>query len=235
MSNLKQDSLDYHSQGRPGKLKIVATKPMDTQRDLALAYSPGVAYPVLAIADDPALAYRIHGQGQSRGRHQQRHRHPRPGQPRPPGRQTGHGGQGGPLQALRRCRRLRHRGQQPRPRRNRPLRRDDRPHLRRHQPGGHQGAGVLLHRAGAAEAGRYPRLPRRPARHRHHLRRRAHQCAGTGGQAHGRGQDRPERRRSGVHRHRRSLCRPRRPAREHRHGRHQGRHLQGAHRRDERV
>ncbi len=57
MSNLKQDSLDYHAHGRPGKLKITATKPMDTQRDLSLAYSPGVAYPVLAIADNPELAY----------------------------------------------------------------------------------------------------------------------------------------------------------------------------------
>jgi len=53
----KQAALDYHKQDRPGKLKIVATKPMDTQRDLSLAYSPGVAFPVLAIADDPALAY----------------------------------------------------------------------------------------------------------------------------------------------------------------------------------
>lgn len=57
MSNLKQDSLDYHAHGRPGKLKITATKPMDTQRDLSLAYSPGVAYPVLAIAENPELAY----------------------------------------------------------------------------------------------------------------------------------------------------------------------------------
>lgn len=57
MADLKQDSLDYHANGRPGKLKIVATKPMETQRDLSLAYSPGVAYPVLAIADDPELAY----------------------------------------------------------------------------------------------------------------------------------------------------------------------------------
>ncbi len=53
----KQAALDYHKQDRPGKLKIVATKPMDTQRDLSLAYSPGVAFPVLAIADEPALAY----------------------------------------------------------------------------------------------------------------------------------------------------------------------------------
>ena len=63
MSNLKQDSLDYHAQGRPGKLKITATKPMNTQRDLALAYSPGVAYPVLAIAEDGELAYKYTAKG----------------------------------------------------------------------------------------------------------------------------------------------------------------------------
>jgi malate dehydrogenase (oxaloacetate-decarboxylating)(NADP+) len=57
MSASKQAALDYHAQGRPGKLKIVATKPMDTQQDLSLAYSPGVAHPVLEIADHPELAY----------------------------------------------------------------------------------------------------------------------------------------------------------------------------------
>jgi malate dehydrogenase (oxaloacetate-decarboxylating)(NADP+) len=52
-----QEALQFHSQGRPGKLEVVATKPMATQRDLSLAYSPGVAVPVLAIADDESLAY----------------------------------------------------------------------------------------------------------------------------------------------------------------------------------
>jgi malate dehydrogenase (oxaloacetate-decarboxylating)(NADP+) len=52
-----QEALLFHSQGRPGKLEVVATKPMATQRDLSLAYSPGVAVPVLAIADDESLAY----------------------------------------------------------------------------------------------------------------------------------------------------------------------------------
>jgi len=46
-----------HSSGRPGKIEVVATKPLTTQRDLALAYSPGVAAPVKRIAEDPALAY----------------------------------------------------------------------------------------------------------------------------------------------------------------------------------
>src|SRR6516164_5566607 len=52
-----QEALLFHSQGRPGKLEIVATKPMATQRDLSLAYSPGVAVPVLAIADDETKAF----------------------------------------------------------------------------------------------------------------------------------------------------------------------------------
>src|SRR5438552_3747362 len=51
------EALDFHSHGRPGKIEIVATKPMATQRDLSLAYSPGVAIPVRAIADNPACAY----------------------------------------------------------------------------------------------------------------------------------------------------------------------------------
>ncbi|WOF45617.1 NADP-dependent malic enzyme (plasmid) [Sphingopyxis indica] len=52
-----REALLYHSYGRPGKIEIVASKPMATQRDLSLAYSPGVAVPVKAIADDPAAAY----------------------------------------------------------------------------------------------------------------------------------------------------------------------------------
>jgi malate dehydrogenase (oxaloacetate-decarboxylating)(NADP+) len=52
-----REALLFHSRGRPGKLEIVATKPMATQRDLSLAYSPGVAAPVLAIARDPSAAY----------------------------------------------------------------------------------------------------------------------------------------------------------------------------------
>ncbi len=52
-----QEALDFHSRGRPGKLEVIATKPMATQRDLSLAYSPGVAVPVLAIAEDENKAY----------------------------------------------------------------------------------------------------------------------------------------------------------------------------------
>src|SRR3974390_2257741 len=51
------EALQFHSQGRPGKLEVVATKPMATQRDLSLAYSPGVAVAVLAIAQDEARAF----------------------------------------------------------------------------------------------------------------------------------------------------------------------------------
>jgi malate dehydrogenase (oxaloacetate-decarboxylating)(NADP+) len=59
-SNVKYteaEALEFHARGRPGKVEVVATKPMATQRDLALAYSPGVAVPVRAIADNPTCAY----------------------------------------------------------------------------------------------------------------------------------------------------------------------------------
>jgi malate dehydrogenase (oxaloacetate-decarboxylating)(NADP+) len=52
-----QEALQFHAQGKPGKLEITPTKPLTTQRDLSLAYSPGVAAPVEAIAADPATAY----------------------------------------------------------------------------------------------------------------------------------------------------------------------------------
>jgi malate dehydrogenase (oxaloacetate-decarboxylating)(NADP+) len=52
-----QEALQFHAKGRPGKLEIIATKPMATQRDLSLAYSPGVAVPVKAIHEDPAAAF----------------------------------------------------------------------------------------------------------------------------------------------------------------------------------
>ena len=53
----REDALLYHSQGKPGKIEVVPTKPYSTQRDLALAYSPGVAEPCLEIQKDPATAY----------------------------------------------------------------------------------------------------------------------------------------------------------------------------------
>ena len=53
----EREALFFHSTGRPGKIEIIASKPMATQRDLSLAYSPGVAVPVLAIAKDPETAY----------------------------------------------------------------------------------------------------------------------------------------------------------------------------------
>lgn len=54
----KESALQYHQlDGKPGKLEIIPTKPLETQTDLGLAYTPGVAYPVLEIANDPQLAY----------------------------------------------------------------------------------------------------------------------------------------------------------------------------------
>ena len=48
----KQEALDFHSEGRPGKIEVVPTKSTNSQRDLSLAYSPGVAEPFLKIAEN---------------------------------------------------------------------------------------------------------------------------------------------------------------------------------------
>ncbi|MHB8912646.1 MAG: NADP-dependent malic enzyme [Lysobacter sp.] len=61
--DFKQAALDYHRASPPGKIKVVATKPMVTQRDLGLAYSPGVAYACEAIVADPSLASELTARG----------------------------------------------------------------------------------------------------------------------------------------------------------------------------
>jgi len=62
-TNKKQDALDYHSQGRPGKIQVVPTKPTNSQRDLTLAYSPGVAEPCLKIAENTDDVYKYTAKG----------------------------------------------------------------------------------------------------------------------------------------------------------------------------
>lgn len=62
-TNRKQDALDYHSHGRPGKIQVVPTKPTNSQRDLSLAYSPGVAEPCLRIAENKEDVYKYTAKG----------------------------------------------------------------------------------------------------------------------------------------------------------------------------
>ena len=59
----KEAALLYHSQGKPGKIEVVPTKPYSTQTDLALAYSPGVAEPCLEIEKNPQDAYKYTAKG----------------------------------------------------------------------------------------------------------------------------------------------------------------------------
>jgi malate dehydrogenase (oxaloacetate-decarboxylating)(NADP+) len=61
--NRKQDALDYHSKGRPGKIEVVPSKPTNSQRDLALAYSPGVAEPCMEIYRNPDDVYKYTAKG----------------------------------------------------------------------------------------------------------------------------------------------------------------------------
>src|SRR5476651_620925 len=62
-TNRKQDALNYHSKGRPGKIQVVPTKPTNSQRDLSMAYSPGVAEPCLQIAKNPEDVYKYTAKG----------------------------------------------------------------------------------------------------------------------------------------------------------------------------
>src|SRR3978361_1732523 len=59
----KQEALDYHSKGRPGKIEVVPTKSTKTQRDLSLAYSPGVAVPCMEIHANPESVYKYTAKG----------------------------------------------------------------------------------------------------------------------------------------------------------------------------
>lgn len=61
--SLREEALRYHSQGRPGKIEVTPTKPLLTQQDLSLAYTPGVAIPVLEIAEDPQKAFEYTAKG----------------------------------------------------------------------------------------------------------------------------------------------------------------------------
>ncbi len=62
-SNRGKEALEFHSKGRPGKIQVVPTKPLTTQRDLSLAYSPGVAEPCMEIFRDPADVYKYTARG----------------------------------------------------------------------------------------------------------------------------------------------------------------------------
>ena len=174
-----EEALQFHQRGKPGKLEITPTKPMATQRDLSLAYSPGVAVPVRRIAENPDTAYDYTAKGNlvaviSNGT-----------------AILGLGDLGalaskpvmeGKAVLFKRfadvdsidlevdtkdvdqfINAVRYLG----------------PILRRHQSRGHQGARLLHHRAAPARADGHSRLPRRPARHRHHRHRRPHQCAAS--------------------------------------------------------
>ena len=61
--NRKQDALNYHSKGRPGKIQVIPTKPTNSQRDLSMAYSPGVAEPCLRIAENVEDVYKYTAKG----------------------------------------------------------------------------------------------------------------------------------------------------------------------------
>jgi hypothetical protein len=106
---LDENALFYHRYPRPGKLEIQATKPLGNQRDLALAYSPGVAAPCLADSRQSGRRRGLYRALQPGRRGLQRHGRARAWQHRSARLQAGDGRQGGAVQEIRRHRRVRHR------------------------------------------------------------------------------------------------------------------------------
>ena len=175
--DFRKAALDYHRLPQPGKLAIEPTKRMATQRDLALAYSPGVAAACEAIVADPDAARDYTARGNLVGVISNGtavlglgNIGALAGKPVMEGKavlfkkfagidvfdiEVDADGPGALL------------------RRGGGAGAD----LRRDQPGGHQGAGMLRHRGGAARAHEHPGVPRRPARHRDHRGRRGAQRA----------------------------------------------------------
>ena len=216
LSDLDQAALYFHKYPVPGKLEIQATKPLGNQRDLALAYSPGVAAPCLAIRDDPATAADYTARANLVARHLQRHGRARPRQYRPARLQAGHGRQGRSVQEIRRHRRVRHRDRRAR---------TSTAWSKRSAALEPTFGGINLEDIKAPEcfeveerlqgAMKHPGLPRRPARHRDHRRGRGAQRAGTRRQGDRRRQDRHLRRGCCSARLPQSAGYARRQAREH--------------------
>ena len=114
-AELRHAALEYHEFPTPGQDgRSRPTKQLINQRDLALAYSPGVAAACEEIVADPAQRLPLHRARQPGGGDHQRHRGARPGRHRPAGRQAGDGRQGRAVQEVRRHRRVRHRDQRER-------------------------------------------------------------------------------------------------------------------------
>ena len=63
MPSFQKEALDYHAKGKPGKIEVIPTKPTQTQKDLSLAYSPGVAEPCLEIEKNPEDVYQYTSKG----------------------------------------------------------------------------------------------------------------------------------------------------------------------------
>ena len=196
---IRAASLEYHRQSPAGQDLDPPTKQLTNQRDLALAYTPGVAAACDEIVRDPAEARNLTARGNLVGVVTNGTAVLGLGADRPARREAGDGRQGGAVQEVRRHRLLRHRDRRARPGQAGRHHRRARADVRRHQPRGHQGARVLLRRAQAARAHEDPGVPRRPARHGDHRRRGDHQ--------------RPARRRQGPRTRSSSSARARAPRR----------------------
>ena len=158
-----------------GKLEVTPKVPLKNRDDLSRAYTPGVARVCLAIAENPSDARRLTIKRNTVAVVTDGSAVLGLGNIGAGGRAAGDGGQGRPLQAVRRRRRLAGVPRHPGRRGDHHDRQGDRPGVRRDQPRGHRGTALLRDRAAASRAARHPGVPRRPARHGDRRARGAHE------------------------------------------------------------
>ncbi len=166
-----------------GTIEMASKHPIRNRDDLSMVYTPGVARVCEAIVANPEDARRLTVKRNSVAVVTDGSAVLGLGNIGPGRGAAGHGGQGCPVQAVRRYRRLAAVPGHPGPRRDRRHRQGGLARLRRDQPRGHLRAALLRDRGAAARDARHPGLPRRPARHRHRRARVADQrapCRGEG-------------------------------------------------------
>ena len=227
MTIKKSEALAYHLGARPGKIEVSPTKPCRTQRDLSLAYTPGVAQPCLEIQKEPQRRVQIHGEGKPGGGGVERHGGSGAGEYRGAGGKTGDGRKRSAVQEIRGRGRVR-----PGSGFDESRRRDQGVPIAgadvwRNQPGRHQGAGMFLHRRDAEEDDEDSGVSRRPARNGDYFRSSVAERAGNRWQIDRQDTDGGERKRRGRNCVRGTLCAAGSKARKHHAGGHEGRGVRG--------
>src|ERR1700733_8108756 len=227
MSVSRQQALDYHNGSRPGKIEVTPTKPCRTQRDLSLAYTPGVAVPCLEIQKNPQDAFKYTGRGNLIAVLSNGTAVPGLGDIGALASKPVMEGKAVLFKRFADVDVFDLEVNSHDPGTDHPTLPTAQAHIRWYQPRRHQSPRLLSDRRGSSQDHEDSCIPRRPARHCDHLRSGLAQCSRSSWEGHSHGPCRLQRCWSCRHRLRRALCTPRSKARKHHPLRHQGSRLPG--------